>query len=102
MCLQPAINNDDLQIDFYTVYKRETVEYGTEYMQEYDEDLDTTLIFVDPPPPIKAILCGLQGPVEPLGTKRKKMRGKCVIVDPESAQFFGAVGLRHGSVWKNR
>jgi hypothetical protein len=37
MCLQPAINNDDLQIDFYTVYKRETVEYGTEYMQEYDE-----------------------------------------------------------------
>lgn len=45
MFLQP-IKNDDLQLDFYTMYKRETVEYDTEYMQKYNEDLNTTLIFV--------------------------------------------------------
>ena len=45
MYLQP-IKNDDPQIDFYTMYKRETTEYDTEYMQKYNEDLNTTLIFV--------------------------------------------------------
>jgi len=45
MYLQP-IKNDDPQIDFYTMYKRETVEYDTEYMQKHNEDLNTTLIFV--------------------------------------------------------
>ena len=43
--LQP-IKNDDPHLDFYTMYKRETVEYDTEYMQKYNEDLNTTLIFV--------------------------------------------------------
>ena len=45
MYLQP-IKNDDPQLDFYTTYKRETMEYDTEYMQKYNEDLDITLIFV--------------------------------------------------------
>jgi len=45
MYLQP-IKNDDPQLDFYTMYKRETVEYDTEYMQKHNEDLNTTLIFV--------------------------------------------------------
>ena len=45
MYLQP-IKNDDLQLGFYTMYKQETVEYDTEYMQKYNEDLNTTLIFV--------------------------------------------------------
>ena len=45
MYLQP-IKNDDPQLEFYTMYKRETVEYDTEYMQKYNEDLNTTLIFV--------------------------------------------------------
>ena len=45
MFLQP-IKNDDPQVDFYTMYKRETVEYDTEYIQKYNADLDTTLIFV--------------------------------------------------------
>ena len=45
MFLQP-IKNDDPQVDFYTMYKRETTEYDTEYMQKYNEDLNTTLIFV--------------------------------------------------------
>ena len=45
MYLQP-IKNDDPKLDFYTMYKRETLEYDTEYMQKYNEDLNTTLIFV--------------------------------------------------------
>jgi len=45
MYLQP-IKNDDPQLDFYTMYKRETTEYDAEYMQKYNEDLNTTLIFV--------------------------------------------------------
>ena len=45
MFLQP-IKNDDPKVDFYTMYKREATEYDTEYVQNYDEDLNTTLIFV--------------------------------------------------------
>ena len=45
MYLQP-VKNDDPQLDFYTMYKRETVEYDTEHKQKYNEDLNTTLIFV--------------------------------------------------------
>jgi len=45
MYFQP-IKNDDPQFDFYTMYKRETMEYDTEYMQKHNEDLNTTLIFV--------------------------------------------------------
>ena len=45
MYFQP-IKNDDPKLDFYTMYKRETTDYDTEYMQKYNEDLNTTLIFV--------------------------------------------------------
>ena len=45
MYLQP-IKNDDPRLDFYTMYKRETMEYDTDYMKKYNEDLNTTLIFV--------------------------------------------------------
>ena len=45
MFLQP-IKNDDPRLDFYTMYKRETTEYDTDYMQKHNEDLNTTLIFV--------------------------------------------------------
>ena len=45
MCFQP-IKNDDPRVDFYTMYKRETTEYDKDFMDKYDEDLDTTLIFV--------------------------------------------------------
>ena len=38
-------------------------------------------------PPIKAILRVPQDPVEPLGKKHKKRRGKSVTVDPESVPF---------------
>ena len=45
MYFQP-IKNDDPVLDFYTMYKRETMEYDTQYMNKYNEDLNTTLIFV--------------------------------------------------------
>ena len=45
MYLQP-IKHDDPQLDFYTMYKRETMEYDAEYIQKHNEDLNTTLIFV--------------------------------------------------------
>jgi hypothetical protein len=45
MYFQP-IKNDDLKLDFYTMYKRETTDYDTEYMAKHNEDLNTTLIFV--------------------------------------------------------
>ena len=45
MFLQP-IKNDDPRLDFFTMYKRETMEYDTDYMQKHNEDLNTTLIFV--------------------------------------------------------
>jgi len=45
MYLQP-IKNDDPRLDFFTMYKREAMEYDTDYIQKYNEDLNTTLIFV--------------------------------------------------------
>jgi hypothetical protein len=50
MYLQP-IKNEDPHLDFFTMYKRETTEYDTEYMRKFDEDLNTTLIFVGFCPP---------------------------------------------------
>jgi hypothetical protein len=40
------IKTDDARLDFYTMYKREATEYDTDYVKKYDEDLNTTLIFV--------------------------------------------------------
>jgi len=45
----PPIKNDDTRLDFYTVYKKEATEYDTDYVKKYDEDLNTTLIFVRSP-----------------------------------------------------
>ena len=42
----PPIKNDDARLDFYTMYKKEATEYDTDYVKKYDEDLNTTLIFV--------------------------------------------------------
>ena len=49
------IKNDDPRLDFYTMYKREATEYNTDYVKKYDEDLNTTLIFV------RRLLCALVG-----------------------------------------
>ena len=40
------IKNDDPRLDFYTMYKREATQYDTDYIKKYDDDLNTTLIFV--------------------------------------------------------
>jgi len=45
MHFQP-IKNEDPQVGFYIMYKREAMEYDTEYMKKYNDDLNTTLIFV--------------------------------------------------------
>ena len=50
--LQP-IKSDDPRLDFYTVYKREATEYDTDYVKKYDEDLNTTLIFVRTLSPVR-------------------------------------------------
>ena len=45
MFFQP-IKNDDPRVDFYTVYEREAAQYDIDYIKKYDDDLNTTLIFV--------------------------------------------------------
>ena len=40
------IKNDDPLLDFYTTYNNEATEYDERYVKKYDEDLNTTLIFV--------------------------------------------------------
>ena len=42
---QPT-KTDDPRLDFYTVYNKEANEYDVDYVKKYDEDLNTTLIFV--------------------------------------------------------
>ena len=55
----PAIKSDDPRLDFYTMYKREATEYDVDYVRKYDEDLNTTLIFVcHPPSPLVTYLTG--------------------------------------------
>ena len=41
------IKTEDPRVDFYTMYKRESAEYDADYIKKYDEDLNTTLIFVN-------------------------------------------------------
>ena len=43
--IQP-IKTGDPRVDFYTMYKKEAADYDTDYVKKYDEDLNTTLIFV--------------------------------------------------------
>ena len=39
------IKNGHPQLDFYTMYKREAMEYDNENMQRYNEDLNITPVF---------------------------------------------------------
>lgn len=48
MFFQP-IKNDDPRLDFYTMYKKEAGQYDADYVKKYDDDLNTTLIFVRRP-----------------------------------------------------
>jgi len=40
------LSTDDPRLDFYTIYGGEATGYDTDYVKKYDEDLNTTLIFV--------------------------------------------------------
>lgn len=40
------LKSDEARTDFYSVYKRESTEYDTNYVKKYEEDLNTTLVFV--------------------------------------------------------
>ncbi|KAF9646077.1 hypothetical protein BDM02DRAFT_3100458 [Thelephora ganbajun] len=57
-------------------------DHGSDDDDDGDDDKAVNLV-----PPIKAILRIPQDPVEPLGKKHKKRRGKSVTVDPESGPF---------------
>ena len=37
---------EDLRVKFYEHYRKEAEEYDREFTKKYDEDLNTTLIFV--------------------------------------------------------
>jgi centromere protein C len=69
-------------------WRLEKVVYGAEYGDDQDDGSEdegqkaVTLV-----PPIKAILRVPQDPIEPLGKKHKRRRGKSVTLDPESVPF---------------
>ena len=40
------LRTNDLRTDFFAVYRRESEEFDKDYAGKYDEDLNTSLIFV--------------------------------------------------------
>ena len=42
----PPPTEEDYKTKFYELYRREAEEYDREFIKRYDEDLNTTLIFV--------------------------------------------------------
>ena len=44
----PITQQDHLRTEFYKHYQKEATEYDREFMKKYDDDLNTTLIFVRP------------------------------------------------------
>jgi len=42
----PPIKTKDARTDFYTAYQRESSQYDHDYVRKYDDDLNTTLVFV--------------------------------------------------------
>ena len=42
------LKNNDPRTEFFTVYRRESGEFDRDYAGKYDEDLNTSLIFVSP------------------------------------------------------
>jgi len=43
------LRTNDSRADFYVVYRRESGEFDQDYARKYDEDLNTSLIFVSRP-----------------------------------------------------
>jgi len=48
LCSQEELSSaqEDPRAEFYDVYRGEAEEYDREFIKKYDEDLNTTLIFV--------------------------------------------------------
>ena len=44
----PPIKTKDARAGFYAAYQRESSQYDHDYVKKYDEDLNTTLVFVSP------------------------------------------------------
>ena len=42
----PPLKSDEARTDFYNVYQKESIGYDTNYVKKYEEDLNTTLVFV--------------------------------------------------------
>ena len=42
------LRTNNSQTDFFTVYRRESGEFDRDHAGKYDEDLNTSLIFVNP------------------------------------------------------
>ena len=40
------LRTNDSRTDFFAVYRRESEEFDRDYVKKYDEDLNTSLIFV--------------------------------------------------------
>jgi len=45
------LRTNDSRTDFFAVYRRESGEFDRDYAKKYDEDLNTSLIFVSRPVP---------------------------------------------------
>lgn len=58
------LRSDDPRADFFAVYRKESDEFDRDYAKKYDEDLNTSLIFVSDSVrmcPLGADLCGYSG-----------------------------------------
>ena len=40
------LKTNDSRADFFAIYRKEAAEFDRDYVRKYDEDLNTTLIFV--------------------------------------------------------
>ena len=45
------LRTNDSRTDFFAVYRRESAEFDRDHANKYDEDLNTSLIFVSRPTP---------------------------------------------------
>lgn len=50
------IKTKDARADFYAAYQRESSQYDHDYVKKYDEDLNTTLVFVSSPAPVSSCI----------------------------------------------
>jgi hypothetical protein len=52
--ISPKRVGTDPRAEFFELYKRESEEFDNDFIKKYDEDTNTTLIFVRPPYPLES------------------------------------------------